>query len=223
MVFTFQIILPKAAMPPYCKVINFTPTSLSWLQEMILGDKTSLDNTTHQWKVVTKNYKADMVLKILQHKASMVDTEDFTDTEAIVFYCDTSKDTLENVETVWLKIKESSPAVCLLVVETATDDVKDKKEASRTQILDWCLSNQFELVECNEENDDESDSEEQFDEKAGRQRILQALKAHTWSNLELIEDSEDKDEQADEDQRSSLLMEAKEVNNILLVHDLVTT
>ena len=81
--------------------------------------------------------------------------------------------------------------------------------------------NHFELVECNEENDDESDSEEQFDEKAGRQRILQALKAHTWSNLELIEDSEDKDEQADEDQRSSLLMEAKEVNYILLVHDLI--
>ena len=208
-------------MPPYCKVINFTPTSLSWLQEMILGDKTSLDNTTHQWKVVTKYYKAEVVLKILQHKAVMEDTEDFTDTEAIVFYCDTSKDTLENVETVWLKIKESSPAVCLLVVETATDDVKDKREASRTQILDWCLSNQFELVECNEENDDESDAEEQFDEKAGRQRILQALKAHTWSNLELIEDSEDKDEQADEDQRSSLLMEAKEVNYILLVHDLI--
>ena len=208
-------------MPPYCKVINFTPTSLSWLQEMILGDKTSLDNTTHQWKVVTKYYKAEVVLKILQHQAVMHDTEDFTDTEAIVFYCDTSKDTLQNVETVWLKIKESSPAVCLLVVETATDDVKDKKEASRTQILDWCLSNQFELVECNEENDDESDAEEQFDEKAGRQRILQALKAHTWSNLELIEDSEDKDEQADEDQRSSLLMEAKEVNYILLVHDLI--
>eukprot|EP00091_Calanus_sinicus_P012564 TRINITY_DN28205_c1_g1_i1.p1 TRINITY_DN28205_c1_g1~~TRINITY_DN28205_c1_g1_i1.p1 ORF type:complete len:175 (+),score=59.13 TRINITY_DN28205_c1_g1_i1:249-773(+) len=152
-------------MPPNCKVINFTPSSLSWLQKMILGDKTSLDTTTHQWKVVTKYYKAEVVLKMLQHQAVLDDAEDFTDTEAIVFYCDTTKDTLANAETVWLKIKESSPAVCLFVVETATDDVKDKNEASRTQILDWCLSNQFELVECNEENDDESDSEEQFDEK----------------------------------------------------------
>ena len=61
-------------------------------------------------------------------------------------------------------------------METATDEVRDEKEATRTQILGWCLSNQFELVECNENenNEEDSDLEEQFDEKAGRERILQA-------------------------------------------------
>jgi len=187
-------------MPPNCKVINFTSSDMTWLEEMLLGeDKQSLNTKkTFLWRVVTKYYKAEVVLKLLDYEDLTVD-EEFNNTEAIVFYCDTTKETLEKAELAWMKIKESSPAVCLFVVETATDHVKSEKEVSRTQILDWCLSNQFELVECNEndDNDDESDLE-QFDEKAGRQRILQALRAHTWSNLELIEESENFDEAEDD-------------------------
>ena len=186
---------------------------------MILGGEnfSAETTTTHQWNVVTKYYKAEVVLKMVESKGVIEDEEDFTDTEAVVFYCDTSKDTLDTAEKVWLKIKESSPAVCLFVVETATDDVQDEKEATRTQILEWCLSNQFEFVECNEECDgDESDTEERFDEKAGKERIIQALKAHTWSNLELLEESEVNDDQErgnDQtvNQTSSLLLAAEEV------------
>ena len=76
----------------------------------------------------------------------------------------------------------------------------------------------FKLVECNEEydDDDESDTEERFDEKAGKERIIQALKAHTWSNLELLEESEVNDDQErgnDQtvNQTSSLLLAAEEV------------
>ena len=64
---------------------------------------------------------------------------------------------------------------------TASDDVKTDFEASRTNILDWCLTNQFELVQC----DDDDQEEDEFDEREGKDRILSALKAHTWSNLEL--------------------------------------
>ena len=64
---------------------------------------------------------------------------------------------------------------------TASDDVKTDLEASRTNILDWCLTNQFELVQC----DDDDQEEDEFDEREGKDRILSALKAHTWSNLEL--------------------------------------
>ena len=194
-------------MPPNCKTINFTSSSLAWLEEMLVGEDKKTLNTrkTFLWRVVTKYYKAEIVLKMLDYE-DLTEDEQFSDTEAIVFYCDTSKETLEKAELAWMKIKECSPAVCLFVVETATDDVKSEKEASRTQILDWCLSNQFELVECNEsddneDGDDESDLE-QFDEKAGRERILQALRAHTWSNLELIEESEDVSEQKCNNQES---------------------
>eukprot|EP00092_Neocalanus_flemingeri_P024555 GFUD01026630.1.p1 GENE.GFUD01026630.1~~GFUD01026630.1.p1 ORF type:complete len:254 (+),score=92.55 GFUD01026630.1:144-905(+) len=200
-------------MPPYCKIINFSPCSLSWLQSMILGT-TGTSSNTNQWKVVTKYYKAEVMLKLIDHEDVISDEEDFSDTEAVVFCCDTTKETLDRAEKIWMKIKECSPAVCLFVVETASDDVQDKKEATRTQILDWCLSNQFELVECNEEDEDgDSDTEERFDEKAGRIRIVQALKAHTWSNLELIEESEMKDEKENEEtetENNSLLVAAQE-------------
>jgi len=190
-------------MTPNCKTINFTRSNITWLEEMLLGEEKQSLNTekTFLWRVVTKYYKAEVILKIIDYK-DLTEDEKFKDTEAIVFYCDTTKETLDKAELAWMKIKESRPAVCLFVVETATDDVKSEKEASRTQILDWCLSNQFELVECNEDDnnedgDDESDLE-QFDEKAGRQRILQALRAHTWSNLELIEESEHVNEAEDD-------------------------
>jgi len=187
---------------------------------MILGGEDwnpeiSSSSSSHKWRVVTKYYKAEVMLKTVDHDDVLNDAEDFSETEAVVFYCDTTKDNLAKADKVWLKIKESCPAVCLFVVETASDDVKDKKEATRTQILDWCLSNQFELVECDEEDDDvgDSDNEEIFDEKAGRIRIIQALKAHTWSNLELIEESETSDDkEIDKTNQKTSLLEAAQEN-----------
>ena len=222
-------------MAPECKIINFTENSLDWLGEMILGEENFSKNKSeeYKWDIVTKYYKAEVMLKMIKLEEFWKNTELFDDTEAVVFICDTLKETLDKADKVWLKIKESSPAVCLFVVEKASDETKNKSEASRTQILDWCLSNQFELVECNEndEEDDESESEEQFYEKAGKERIIQALKAHTWSNLELLEEKEaghmcDKPlhESAEDQIKSSLLSAAEEVISELLPFiDLIPT
>lgn len=63
-------------------------------------------------------------------------------------------------------------------------------EASRTEILAWCLEHHFELVECDEgedEDEENDDEDEGIEEKLGRARVVEALKAHTWSNLELLE------------------------------------
>jgi len=166
--------------------------------------------TSYMWHVSTKYYKAEVMVNILEHEEVMDNKVDFSTTEAVVFYCDTTKDTLDKVEDVWQKIKESSPAVCLYVVESATDDVQNGETVTRTQILDWCLSNQFELVECNEvEEEVDSDDEERYDEKSGRERIIQALKAHTWSNLKLFEESENTEEEQ-ESQENPLLLAAEE-------------
>ena len=81
-------------------------------------------------------------------------------------------------------MREFSPAVCLYVVPTASD-VSEAGEVTRTEILDWCLTNQFELVQCDDEEDEEGD---EFDEREGKVRIVSALKAHTWSNLRLEEE-----------------------------------
>jgi len=189
-------------MAPHCKIINFSSCSLSWLLEMILGSEMTNPKTpitSYLWHVSTKYYTSEVLVNIHEHEEVIDNKVDFSTTEAVVFYCDTTKDTLNKVEDAWQKIKESSPAVCLYVVESATDDVQKGETVSRTQILDWCLSNQFELVECNEDEEDvDSDEVERFDEKSGRERIIQALKAHTWSNLELIEESEKKENTGEE-------------------------
>merc|ERR1719500_349782 len=86
-----------------------------------------------------------------------------------MFYCDTSKATLQRIDSAWGRVKAG--------------------EASRTEILAWCLEHHFELVECDEgeEDEDEEDEDEGIEEKLGRARVVEALKAHTWSNLELLE------------------------------------
>ena len=71
---------------------------------------------------------------------------------------------------------------------------KDLKagEASRTEILAWCLEHHFELVECDEgeeEGEGEDDDEDEgIEEKLGRARVVEALKVvsifhHTQLNL----------------------------------------
>ena len=55
--------------------------------------------------------------------------------EAVMFYCDTSKATLARVEEVWSRIKEAAPAVCLLVVESASDQVKGDWRAAKSIVL----------------------------------------------------------------------------------------
>lgn len=93
---------------------------------------------------------------------------------------------VERSEKVWDRLREFSPAVCLYVVPTASD-ISEAGEVTRTEILDWCLTNQFELVQCDDE--DEDDEGDEFDEREGKVRIVSALKAHTWSNLRLEEEA----------------------------------
>ena len=85
----------------------------------------------------------------------------------------------------WDRLRDFSPAVCLYVVPTASDN-PEAGEVTRTEILDWCLTNQFELVQCDDDEEDEEGDD--FDEREGKVRIVSALKAHTWSNLRLEEE-----------------------------------
>ena len=89
----------------------------------------------------------------------------------------------------WGRIKEHFPSVCLFLVKSASDENISEGEASRTSILEWCLQNQFELIETETTEEDEEEEIDDFGEKEGKPRIASALKAHTWSNLELLEDN----------------------------------
>ena len=93
----------------------------------------------------------------------------------------------ESCNRVWQRIKEHFPSVCLFLVKSASDENLSEGEATRTAILEWCLANQFELVETETPEEDEDEIDD-FGEREGKTRIISALKAHTWSNLELVEE-----------------------------------
>lgn len=53
------------------------------------------------------------------------------------------------------------------------------------EVQTWCIDNGFELIELNPELETDSDTEDDFVETTGVKRIVQALHAHTWPNLQM--------------------------------------
>jgi len=177
-------------MSPNCKIVNFTSESTDWVAHLILGNQHQPVNRICDWNIVTKYYTATVQLHFLDADQVLEDGEtalcNFDDTEAVIFICTNSKTCLENCDQLWKRIQEQSPAVCLYVVKSVVESsVSSDPEVSRAKILDWCLNNNFELVECDDR--DISDTNDQ-NEPEGEDRILEALKAHTWSNLQLAEE-----------------------------------
>merc|ERR1712013_468356 len=142
---------------PSCTLVNFTSDSLDWLLELCIGPDYDKSLSEFPWDIETKYYKASVCINIKQAEDLLTGAdplETLSSTEAIMFYCDTSKATLERIDSA------------------------------------WCLEHHFELVECDEGEEEEEEDEEEdegIEEKLGRARVVEALKAHTWSNLELLE------------------------------------
>jgi len=174
---------------PVCKIINLTSTNPRWMQELILGPNFDDQDvrSVYPWVIETKYYRANIQVDLLPSPDQI--NMDLSNTEAVIFYCDpVQSDMLSRVDKVWERIKEFGPAVCLMVVDTV------EHGEMRTNVMSWCLTNMFELIEC----DEEGEEDQEIEEKVGRDRIVEALKSHTWSNLELIEEgdsviSEDED------------------------------
>ena len=132
-------------------------------------------NRICDWNIVTKYYTATVQLHFLDADQVLEDGEtelcNFDDTEAVIFICTNSETCLKNCDQLWKRIQEQSPAVCLYVVKSVVESsVSSDPEVSRAKILDWCLNNNFELVECDDR--DISDTNDHY-EPEGEDRILE--------------------------------------------------
>jgi len=175
-------------MNPTCLIINLSDTCMDWMLGVIL--KTQDFKSTESpivWSVATKYYNAKVdlhlvpVQKVVDGKDEQV-KEVIDNCEAVIFYLGL-KTNLDEAAAAWVEIQKSAePGVCLMVVDSAV-------EPSRTKLLGWCLENQFELVECDEDVEEEEE-EDAIKECTGKERVGEALEAHTWSNLELVEENE---------------------------------
>lgn len=138
---------------------------------------------SYPWHINTKYYTADINLCITNDR-TIGNREFAKSVGAIVITFDTNQASSFSQVKMWLPyLKEIESPVQILVCDRSADD----DVIPRRSLISWCLDNAFELVELNPvENDDGSD-EDEFKESFGIQRIVEALKCHSWSNMVMKE------------------------------------
>ncbi|XP_077323793.1 alpha- and gamma-adaptin-binding protein p34 isoform X1 [Lithobates pipiens] len=132
----------------------------------------------YPWRIDNKYYTAIVNLCIVP-STTQVTARVAESVQAFVVYFDsTVKSGLETVSP-WLPLLEDWMLdVMILVCDRASDT-----GVSRQTAQEWCIQHGFELVELNpEELPDEDDD---FPESVGVTRIVQALNANVWSNVEM--------------------------------------
>uniref|UniRef100_UPI00398E5455 alpha- and gamma-adaptin-binding protein p34 isoform X2 n=1 Tax=Pristiophorus japonicus TaxID=55135 RepID=UPI00398E5455 len=136
---------------------------------------------SYPWTIDNKYYTASVQLCVVPDKFIL--TKEIADSvEAFLIYFDsTTKSSLDEVST-WLPLtQEWSPEVLILVCDRVSDNGVSRQTAQQ-----WCIKNGFELVELNPE--ELPDEEDDFPESTGVTRIIQALNANVWSNVEMKTD-----------------------------------
>lgn len=135
----------------------------------------------YPWTIDNKYYTASVQLCVVPDKFEL--TKEIADSvEAFVIYFDSTTNTgLDEVST-WLPLtQEWSPEVLILVCDRVSDNGVSRQVAQQ-----WCIKYGFELVELDPE--DLPDEEDDFPESTGVTRIIQALNANVWSNVEMKTD-----------------------------------
>jgi len=135
-------------------------------------------------RLETKYYTSDVGLCVLQ--SPTIGDQKFAETvEAVILYLSDDsgleKDLFTALVDPWLSFIQhwEETAVKILACTRAPSG-----SSGRLSMQQWCIKNDFELVEL--DPDDEAMLEaDDCGEVTGVRRILQALKAHSWTNLEM--------------------------------------
>lgn len=187
-------------------------TDATLLEKPLLGDMSAFEHIkAFEWILDTKYYKAP--INVCACKARVVPpSRDFADTvEAVIILFDAADSASFEEVTRWSELIDDlySPALKLLVCKNVPTDThtfsafEDSFDAGSgytknngvtggyNDLPNWCLKNEFELVELEPATQDEDLDDLAYHSGAakgsnyGFARIRSALKAHTWSNLRL--------------------------------------
>ncbi|KAK3762443.1 hypothetical protein RRG08_009833 [Elysia crispata] len=160
---------PQEFVKQILKVSELPPPSL-----------TTPEIKSYEWHINTKYYSTNIHLSTTD-KRTIGDKEFAESVEAFIHYFDPSVSSSFDLATAWLPyLSHIEPEVLMLVCKCS----KDSDVVGRKKALAWCVENGFELVELEPEPDSD-DEDNDFPETKGLARIIQALHAHTWPNLEL--------------------------------------
>lgn len=131
------------------------------------------------WEIENKYYKAQVMLCTTDNPLIKIDPEGV---EALVIYYEGRLENGINALDEWAPLISSlsEAEVQILAWDSATQGGNSER------VQEWCSQYKFELVDFNRqetaENGDDSDDE---NEKHGVERIVEALHAHTWPNMDL--------------------------------------
>ncbi|XP_038077867.1 alpha- and gamma-adaptin-binding protein p34-like [Patiria miniata] len=135
----------------------------------------------YPWSIANKYYTAQV--EICSTPAKTIGDAAFADRlEAVILLCDDKTSSFDSVKQWMPFIDQLSPTTQILACQQFTLT----GEISRHTAQLWCLDHSFELVELERAEDEEEEDEDEYD-ITGVKRIISALHAHTWSNLELKE------------------------------------
>lgn len=137
----------------------------------------------YDWQISTKYYTADVLL--CSTKERTIGDRNFAESvDAFIVYFNADEESSFELVKAWSPyLEQIDPEIKMLVCDRCTENHKVNRLKAQT----WCVDNSFELVELNPEVESDSDVEDDFEETTGIKRIVQALHAHTWSNLEMKE------------------------------------
>ncbi|RZC39973.1 Adaptin binding domain containing protein [Asbolus verrucosus] len=143
----------------------------------VKDDAADENKVSHVWTIDTKYYTAEVdIIGISEHYQR---GQEFNETvEALIIHMDTNKETgLEDLSK-WSVLEEDcAPEVKLLIANYCTNDTKITKSTA----TEWCLKHGFELIELYPAQ--QTTDQDIIEEKIGVDRVVEALQAHTWSNL----------------------------------------
>ncbi|XP_069481235.1 alpha- and gamma-adaptin-binding protein p34 isoform X2 [Ambystoma mexicanum] len=135
----------------------------------------------YPWTIDNKYYSADINLCVVADRFSVTSEIAETIQAFVVYFDSTIKCGLDSVST-WIPMTEDwLPDVLILVCDRTCDD-----GVSRQNAQEWCIRHGFELVELSPE--EVPDEDDDFPESLGVKRIVQALNANVWSNMEMKSD-----------------------------------
>lgn len=162
-----------------------SPTNLIKLMMGELPEAGELEKgiVSYPWHIDSKYYKADIQLCSMESK--IISSPDFANSvQGVVLYFDSEQpDSLMVVDEWLVLLKEYQAEIKILVCPQCKE--KSEHGVNKLQVQEWCLKEEFELVELNPITDDDDSGSDDFPEATGIKRVCQALEAHIWPNLTL--------------------------------------
>lgn len=142
--------------------------------------------SSYLWRIENKYYTADIQLCSCSVSSLPSGCEFATNVnfQSVIIVFDQKQDSSFKEVTSWLSYVESQDPSVLLLLNSGKGD--SNRGVSKAEVVKWCLDHSFELIDMIPEEDEE-DEQDDFREKTGIERVVEALQCAEWPNMKMKE------------------------------------